>query len=333
MNKRKVIVPIVLVAGAVVGGLYATGRLGNGETTETGLTLYGNVDVRQVELGFRVAGRLAAMKFEEGQAVKAGEEMATLDKRAYEDQLRTAEAQIAVHQATLDKLLAGSRPAEVARARATVQEARAMKDNADTELARTKKLVEGHAIPGASLDTALTASRRADARLAAARETFRLVAQGARVEDVAGARAMLEVAKANVESAKTALADTRLIAPSDGVVTSRVHEPGAIVSPNNIVYVLALTHSVWVRAYVSEVDLGKVAPGTPVTVESDSSPGHPYKGHVGFVSPTAEFTPKSIETAELRTALVYRLRVIVDEVAGTRGGLQQGMPVTVRVGS
>jgi HlyD family secretion protein len=112
------------------------------------------------------------------------------------------------------------------------------------------------------------------------------------------------------------------------VVTSRVREPGAIVSPNDVVYVVALTGSVWVRAYVSETDLGKLHPGTEVAVQSDAAPGHVYRGHVGFISPTAEFTPKSVETPELRTALVYRLRVIVDT---PDPGLRQGMPVTVHV--
>jgi HlyD family secretion protein len=233
-----------------------------------------------------------------------------------------------VQQAALDKLVAGSLPAEVARERAAVAEARAAKGYADTELGRTRKLVEAHAVPAANLDTALTTSRQADARLASANESLRLVAQGSRGEDIAGGRAMVEVAQANVAAAQTALDDTRLLAPSPGVVTSRVREVGAIVSPNDVVYVVALTRSVWVRTYVSEAALGKLRPGTEVAVQSDSEPRHPYRGHVGFVSPTAEFTPKSVETPELRTSLVYRLRVNVDDPAP---GLRQGMPVTVVV--
>jgi HlyD family secretion protein len=150
--------------------------------------------------------------------------------------------------------------------------------------------------------------------------------QGSRSEDIAAARATLQVAQANLASAQTALDDSRLLAPSAGVVTSRVREAGAIVSPNDIVYVVALTHTVWVRAYVSETALGKLRPGMEVFVRSDTEPYRSYRGHVGFVSPTAEFTPKSVETPELRTALVYRLRVIVDDPAP---GLRQGMPVTV----
>lgn len=325
--KIKVVVPMLVIAG-VVAWLYATERIGSTRAWPDKLTLYGNVDVRQVDLGFRVAGRLAAMQLEEGQSVKSGAVMAELDHRAAGDQVRAAKAQLAVAQAALDKQLAGSRPPEVARAKAAVDEARAAKDNADTELERTQKLVDAHALPGASLDSAVAVKRQADARLASAQESHRLLAQGSRAEDIAGARAMLQAAEANVAAAQTALDDTRLIAPSDGVVTSRVREPGAIVSPNDVAYVVALTGSVWVRAYVSEIDLGKLHPGTEVAVQSDAAPGHTYRGHVGFISPTAEFTPKSVETPELRTALVYRLRVIVD---APDPGLRQGMPVTVHV--
>lgn len=324
---RIVVVLLVLVAGGT-GWLYATGRIGHSHAKSNELKLYGNVDVRQVELGLRVAGRLKTVRFEEGQTVEAGAVMATLDARPFEDQLRAAQAQVAVQQATLDKLISGSRPAEVGRAKAAVEEARAAKGYADTELQRTRKLVDARALPAANLDTALTTSRQADARLASAADSLRLIVQGSRSEDIAAGRAMLQVAEANVASAQTALDDTRLLAPSAGVVTSRVREVGAIVSPNDIVYVIALDHTVWVRAYVSEGALGTVHPGMQVAVRSDSEPHHPYRGHVGYISPTAEFTPKTVETPELRTALVYQLRVIVDDPAP---GLRQGMPVTVVV--
>lgn len=328
MKKIRKVVAVLVVASGVTAGLYATGRIGGTHAPPGALTLYGNVDVREVELGFRVAGRLRTMNVQEGDAVEAGVVMATLDTRPFEDQLRGAQAQVAVQQATLDKLVAGSRPAEVARAKAAVDEARAAKGHADIELERTRKLVDARALPGADLDTARATSRQADARMAAAQESLRLIIQGTRSEDTAAARAELQVAQANLASAQTALDDSRLIAPAAGVVTSRVREAGSIVSPNDIVYVVALTHAVWVRAYVSEVALGKMRPGMEVYVRSDTEPYRPYRGHVGFVSPTAEFTPKSVETPELRTALVYRLRVIID---GPAPGLRQGMPVTVMV--
>jgi HlyD family secretion protein len=318
---------VVALAGAGVW-LVSTGRVGRHAPPAKTVTLYGNIDIRQVELGFRVAGRIQTMHFEEGQSVAAGSEMATLDTRSFEDDVRADQADVAAQEATLQKLLAGSRPAEIARARAALDEATAAQRDARTELERSQKLIAEGAIPRTSFDSALAASQEADARVASASESLRLMVQGNRAEDIAAGRATLQLAQARLASAQTALDDARLLAPSDGIVISRVREPGAIVSPNDIVYVLSLTHSVWVRAYVSETQLGKVHPGMQVGVFSDAAPSRKLKGHVGFISPTAEFTPKTVETPDLRTDLVYRLRIIVDD---SDVGLRQGMPVTVQI--
>jgi HlyD family secretion protein len=326
----KALIPVLLLAvtGGVVAWLLHTGKIGRRPPPSNILTLYGNVDIRQVELGFRVPGRLKSMRFEEGGTVNAGAVMAELDVRSFEDQLHAAEAQVAANKANLNKVVAGFRPSEISRAKAALDEATAAQQYARTELGRAEKLVAANAIPRASYDTALAASHEANARAASASESLRLFVQGSRAEDIAAARAMLAVAQANVASAQTAIADTRLVAPSDGIVISRVKEPGAIVSPNDPVYVVSLTHSVWVRAYVSETKLGTLHPGMEVGVTSDAAPSRLVRGHVGFISPTAEFTPKSVETPELRTDLVYRIRIIVDDVDA---GLRQGMPVTVHI--
>jgi len=323
---------LVILAIAIIAGLglwlVRTGRVGKKPPPSTAITLYGNVDIRQVELGFRVSGRLQSMRFEEGESVDAGAVMAELDLRPFDDQLRAAEAQVAESDANLKKVVAGSRPAEIARGRAALDEATAAQQNARIELDRTEKLVTKNAIPRADYDNALATSREAEARVASASDSLRLLVQGSRDEDIAAARATLAVAQANAASAQTSIDDARLVAPSDGVVISRVREPGAIVSPIDTVYVVSLTHSVWVRAYVSETQLGTVRPGMEVNVTSDAAPSRPVRGHVGFISPTAEFTPKTVETPELRTDLVYRLRIIVDDVGA---GLRQGMPVTVHI--
>jgi HlyD family secretion protein len=330
MKRARALVPLFLIAVLVGTGtwLVRTGRLGKKPEAPNLVTLYGNVDIRQVELGFRVAGRLTTMHFEEGEAVTAGALMTELDLRPFEDQLRASEARAAVDEALLKKAVSGSRPAEIARGRAAVNEARAAQQNALVDLERTDKLVADGAVPQANHDTSLALSREADARLASAEESLRLLLQGSRDEDIAAARATLRLSQASVAAAQTSLDDAHLVAPSDGIVTSRVREPGAIVSPSDVVYVLSLTHSVWVRAYVSEVELGRLHPGMAVEVLSDAARGRVFKGHVGFISPTAEFTPKSVETPELRTDLVYRIRVVVDDADP---GLRQGMPVTARV--
>ena len=323
------IVGLVLALGGVAGAwLYRTGRIGHAVPATNVLTLYGNIEVRQAELGFRLAGRLKTMLFEEGQPVTAGMLLASLDARPFEDELRIAKADVASADANLKRLIAGNRPPEIARAEAAVEEASAAQKNASVSLERAQSLVDAGAMPRSQFDDAVAASHMADARLASANDTYRLLLQGSRREDIAAGRAGLQASEARVASAETALADTSLVAPSDGIVLSRVREPGSIVSPNDVVYVLSLTRSTWVRAYIAEPLLPKVRLGMKVEILSDETPPRPIVGHVGFVSPVAEFTPKSVETPELRTDLVYRIRIIVDDVAP---GLQQGLPVTVRI--
>lgn len=321
-------VAIIIVVLAALGGGGAWYFYGREAAPDPDLLLYGNVDIRQVDLAFRVTGRLAQMRFEEGDPVLAGDLVAVLDAVPFEESLAYAEANLAVRAAQLANLEAGARPQEIAQARATVAERQAAVDNALRILERQQMLVQQGNVSQSVYDDALTAMDEAEARLASAEEALALTIEGARAEDIAAARANLQAAQVQVDQAQTQLDDTRLFAPSDGTILTRMHEPGAIVAAGQTVYTLSLDRPVWVRAYVDEPDLGLIRPGQAVEVISDTNPGHPYQGQVGFISSTAEFTPRSVETTALRTSLVYRLRVIVDE---PDGGLRQGMPVTVRI--
>lgn len=328
---KRIAILAVLALAAIGVALWAfdlPARLGWRADAPTELTLYGNVDIRQVELGFRVAGRLTAMKFEEGQSVKAGALLAALDARPYQDKVEAAQAQLDQQEAALKKAIAGPRKAEIAQARANLAERQADLANAQRSYDRAHRLRPTGTISQAALDNARAALGMASARAASAKEALTLLVEGTRPEDIAAARAAVELAKANLAAAQTDLADTRLVAPDDGIILSRVREPGAIVGPSDVVYVLSLTRPVWVRAYIAEPQLGRIHPGMQVTVTTDSAPGHVYHAHVGFISPVAEFTPKSVETPELRTDLVYRFRVIIDDADQ---GLRQGMPVTLHV--
>ncbi len=328
MNRKAL--PIVALALAAVGAIaWWSGLLGSGGRDRgANLTLYGNVDIRQVQLGFRVSGRLGAALVDEGDAIKAGDRLASLDAQPYQDQIRFAEAQLASAHATLQKLEAGPREAEIDQARAVHQERVADQQNAQLVYERSARLRPTGAVSEAALDQAKATRDMAVARTQSSLEALRLLEQGTRAEDIAAARANVQAAEASLASAQTSLRDAVLIAPADGVILSRVREPGAIVSPSDIVYVLSLSKPVWVRAYIAEPNLSRIHTGMKVDVFSDSSPGKPYSGTIGFISPVAEFTPKSVETPELRTDLVYRLRVVVDPGSN---GLRQGMPVTVRV--
>jgi HlyD family secretion protein len=316
----------VLIAILVVGGLggvwwYKTHHAGNGE-----LVLQGNVEVRQVNLGFKVSGRIEALNVDEGDRVRTGEVLASLEKIYFQDTLAQMRAQLDQAEANYSKLKAGNRPEEIAQARALVAEREATLTNAQITRNRAEALLKTPAGSQKTFDDALAAERQAQASLNSAREALRLEEIGFRAEDIAYAKAQFDERKANLQTAERQLADADLIAPSDGTVLSRVREVGAIVQAGETVYVLSLTWPVWVRSYVSEPDLGRIKPGMEVSVHTDMQGGQVYRGKVGFISTAAEFTPKTVETTELRTALVYRIRVIVD---GTADELRQGMPVTI----
>lgn len=293
----------------------------------TALTLYGNVDIREVELAFRVAGRLQEADVDEGDRVRRGQRLAALDPGPYRDALAMAEARVAARQANLAKLESGSRPQEVQQARAAVREAEAAFANAERDLRRQQGLLESGGSSQKVVDAALARRDETAARLASAREALELALEGPRAEDIAAAEAELGIALAEREQARRQLDDTELASPSDGTILARVREPGAMLPQGAPVYTLSLDTPVYVRAYVSEPNLGRIVPGATVFVTTDSSDKR-YRGRIGFVSPRAEFTPRSVETTDLRSDLVYRLRIVVTDADD---GLRQGMPVTVDV--
>jgi HlyD family secretion protein len=324
--RRRVLVVVALAAIAAAGWAAYTYLYLPRERGSADLVLFGNVDVRQVDLSFKVAGRTTTMAVDEGDRVAAGQALAALDKRYFEDQLRIARAGESAQQANLAKLEHGSRPEEIDQARANVELARSAVEINKITLDRQSTLLKASVTSRQSYDTALAAARQSQAQLAFAQQALRLAELGPRQEDVEAARAHVSLERANIMVAERNLADADLMAPAAGVITTRVREPGAVVAAGETAYILTLDQPVWVRAYVGEPDLGRLHPGMIAAVTTDVPGGKSYRGRVGFISPVAEFTPKTVETRELRTDLVYRLRVIVEDVGD---GLRQGMPVTV----
>jgi HlyD family secretion protein len=317
---------LVIAGGAAAAGWYVLNREVD---VETHFSLQGNIDVRQVNLSFKVDGRIETLAVDEGDTVAAGQVVATLDKRYFEDELSVATAFRDNLAAILAKLEHGSRPEEIGQARAQTASKDAMLAQAKADYARYKELDK---TPGASskqeLDKYAAQLGIAEADAKAAFESQRLIEIGPRKEDIDAARALLAQQKASIIQIERKLTDCNLIAPSDGFILTRSREIGAIVQSGETVFTLTLASPVWVRTYVNERDLGNLTPGMPAAVTTDTAPDRPYSGHIGFISPTAEFTPKTVETREIRTSLVYRLRVVVDN---PDGGLRQGMPVTVRL--
>jgi HlyD family secretion protein len=298
------------------------------EAEETPLALFGNVERREVSLAFNVAGRVAGMPAEEGDRVAAGDVLARLERDRFRHEVAAAEARVAGRRARLDELERGTRAEEIEQARARVASAEARLETARREFARIETLAGDDFASQRRLDEVRAARDEAEAALKVARADLAVAVEGPRREAIRAARADLAAAEAELALARERLEDSALTAPFDGIVRSRVVEPGAVVDAARPVYLLARTEPLEVRAYVAEPDLGRIAPGMAVEVVSDGRPDRPHAGRIGFISPTAEFTPKTVYTPEVRASLVYRLRVVVE---GAGEGLRQGMPVTVRV--
>ena len=142
------------------------------------------------------------------------------------------------------------------------------------------------------------------------------------------ARDRLKADEAALVLARRQLHDGKLVAPKEGVIEVRILEPGDMVTPQAPVFTVALDSPVWARIYVPEPDLGKIFPGMRAEIYTDSYPGQAFPGWIGYISPTAEFTPKNVETPQLRTRLVYEVRVYA---CNPNYRLRLGMPATVKI--
>ncbi|MBV8308606.1 MAG: efflux RND transporter periplasmic adaptor subunit, partial [Gammaproteobacteria bacterium] len=276
-------------------------------------SLSGNVDVHQVELAFRVSGRIATMKMQEGDRVSTSQVLAELDPVPFQTDVDSAQADLAQAAAQLQKTQRGFRVEEIAQARANVAQRTADLENARVTLQRQQQLVAAGLATHQQIDDAQARVDMTNAALASARDQLTLELRGSRIEDIQTQEALRDAAQARLEKAQTALADTRLLAPSTGIISVRAREPGAIVQAGQTVYTLTLNDPVWIRAYVAQPRLGRIKPGMQVSVTTDSTRGKQYPGTVGFISPDAEFTPKTVQTEQVRDDLVYRIRVIASD--------------------
>jgi HlyD family secretion protein len=297
----------------------------------TELDLYGNVDLRQIELPFNGNERIAAVLVQEGDHVTQGQVLARLDTSRLAPQVAKAEADLDAQAQSVDRLHHGNRPEEIAQARANLDAAAADAGNARAQFARLRVLSDsssGRAVSRQDMDTAKAALDAADARLAVNGKALALELAGPRKEDVAQGEAQLRADLAQLALVQQQLKDADLLAPLNAVVRSRIVEPGEIASPQKSAFTLAITDPKWVRVYVAETDLGSVREGLNASVTVDAFRDRRFSGWVGFISPVAEFTPKSVETTELRSSLVYEVRVFVRDPGDE---LRLGMPATVHL--
>ena len=323
MNKSRIIIVSIIAALLIIALLVWNYR---DKPASGDIVLHGNVDIRQVALAFEVSGRVTQVRAEEGNQVKAGAVLAVLDTQTTALQAEQARAQIEVQQQNLLRLRHGSRPQEIAQARSRLAAAQADANRAGQDLQRLEGLATGRAVSRQDLDRAKSAFQVANAKRNELRDALRLAEAGARSEDIAAAEAQLKSSQAQLALLQHQIDLGELRAPADAVVRSRLLEPGDMATPQRPAFALALTQPKWVRVYVSEVDLGRLKPGMAARVVTDSHPDQAIPGTVGYISSVAEFTPKSVQTEELRTSLVYEVRILVDD---KNDQLRLGQPATV----
>lgn len=292
------------------------------------LRLMGHIEATETDLAFKVPGIITRINFQEGDFLKAGEVVAELDAQDLRDELAAAQARVKAAQAALARLLAGSRPQEIAEAKAAVLQAQADLENKRLDYERMEGLLARRAVPVSKRDNARAAFLMAQEMLRRAQEQYSLVQEGPRREDIDRARAELKQALANVQLSQTRLDYAVLRAPVNGVVLTRPAEPGEVAAVGATILTTADLDNVYVEVYLPQTDLGRVRYGQQALVSIDAYPDKKFPGWVSFINSKAEFTPKTVETYKERVALVYRTKI---RVANPNYELKPGMPAEVLI--
>ena len=320
--KKKIAAAALIVIGFAAGGW----AFSHFAADQSDLKLYGSIDMRTVDLAYEESGRIDAVLYEEGGKVKTGEVLAKLDDTRYRIARDQAASQVGVAQAQLDLLLAGSRVEEIDVARAKLKAAEANLVLSERTCKRyrdmgkaSSALVRDEACYRASADRALRDE---------AKRTLDMLLAGTRAEEIEVARATLKQTQTQLADAQRALDNCTVYAPADGVIRSRLKEPGDMVGASTPIYEVALMNPLWARVYIDEPNLGLIAMGQKVAVSVDSFPDKTFNATVGFISAVAEFTPKTVQTEAIRTNLVYEVRLTLEDPEGL---LRLGMPVTAKL--
>jgi HlyD family secretion protein len=319
---------LILLAAAIAAGLYLYPRLTRKTEPQNQLTLSGNIEAHQSLLSFKVPGRIVELPVEEGQRVEPGALLARLDDADYRQKVRMGEAAVHVRESNLALMLAGTREQEVGAAEQTMINAQADLEEKKIEYERAQRLFGKDELSAQDRDLANTALKRAEATFRAAQQRYNEAVEGSRKEEIAIARANLGQADADLGLSRVNLDYTTLRAPSAGVITVREAELGEVVIPGTPVVTLADLDHIWLRAYIAETDLGRIRWGQEATITTDTYPNKQYRGRISFISSSAEFTPKSVQTYKERVTLVYRIKIDIDN---PNYELKPGMPADAHI--
>jgi HlyD family secretion protein len=325
---KRLIPVLILLAAVIAAGVYYYPRLTKKSGPENQLTLSGNIEAHESLVSFKVQGRIVDLPVEEGQSVEQGALLARLDDADYRQKVRIDEATVHVRESNLALTLAGTREQEVKASQQSMLDAQADLQEKKLDDDRAQRLFSKDEVSAQDRDLADTARKRAEATFQAAQQRYNEAVEGSRKEDIAIARANLREAHANRGLSRVNLGYTTLHAPNAGVITVRQAEVGEVVVPGTPVVTLADLDHIWLRAYIAETDLGRIRWGQEATVTMDTYPGKQYRGRVSFISSSAEFTPKSVQTYKERVTLVYRIKIDIDN---PNHELKPGMPADAHI--
>ncbi|MDR0580384.1 MAG: HlyD family efflux transporter periplasmic adaptor subunit [Campylobacteraceae bacterium] len=291
------------------------------------LSFYGNIDTRTVSLGFRFLGKIETINKDEGDSVIKDEILVTLNNKNIQNNIAEIQARLDAEKIKLDKLKRGFRQEDINEAEGEFENAYANLRLLEDALERQKKLYNKSAT---SKEAYLNAQYKYEAAVGIfkkAEALYDMRTKGYEDEDIKAQSLLVESLEATLKAALQDLEDSVIKAPFEGIILSRLKEEGAIVNPGEKVLEISRQDEFWVKAYVDETHLGFISQGDEVLVHTDVRK-EPYLGIIGNISPIAEFTPKNIETIELRADLVYRFRVLIKD---SDKRIKQGMPVTIKL--
>ena len=301
----------------------------------------GQVEATEVQVAALVGGRLLELTPDEGDRVAAGELVARLDATDTELALARARAERDHADAQLRLLRAGARVEDIRQADAQLATAQSEARAADAEVAvadadasRFEALLESKAGTQkqrddavARRDVARARAHSGEDRVRAARENLARLRAGARPEEIDAARARVAAADAQIATLQKAITDAVVTAPVGGTVTERLVDVGELVQPRAPILIVTNLDEVWANVYVDEPSIPRLKIGQTATLFTDAG-GPGIRGVISYVSPSAEFTPRNVQTAEDRSKLVYRVKVTVDNKDGV---LKAGMPVEAEI--
>jgi HlyD family secretion protein len=325
---RKQLIPIAVAAVVVVTAAWLLFLRGGGANEP--LDASGTVEATDAQLGFQVAGRIDTILVQEGDRVRADQELARLDQTELRARRQQAAAQLAAAQATLTELERGNRAQDVQQGRDQVTAANQRLADAQRDLDRTRRLFDGGAVSREALDKAQLAFDVAQSQHDQAAQQLQLLEIGPRPERIAAQRAAVAAAQATVQQIDALLGNAVIRAPFDGVVTVKDREIGETVSPGAPVLTVTNLNDRWVRIYIPETRIGAVHLGEGATITADTYRGRKYRGAVSFIASEAEFTPKNVQTKDERVKLVYAVKVRI--TSDSTYDLKPGIPADVQLG-